>query len=114
MFEKFSQSGLIEPEELHTILKNNPDSIRVLDASFAMPSSGVNTRDEFLKSHIEGAQFFDIDEIADHNTDLPHMLPTPEEFSEAVSNLGIDNENFIIIYGQDGIIMGAARAWWMF
>lgn len=114
MFEKFAQSGLIEPEELHELINSKSDSIRILDASFSMPSSGVKTRDEFLKSHIEGAQFFNIDEIADHNTDLPHMLPTAEEFSEAVSNLGIDNESFIIIYGQDGIIMGAARAWWMF
>ncbi len=62
-----------------------PD-IRIFDASWHMPAAGRDPRAEFLAGHIPGAVFFDIDAIADHSTDLPHMLPTPEAFAAGIGS----------------------------
>lgn len=104
---------LIEARELHKLLQS-AKNLKILDASFVLPSSPIDPKTEFKESHIQGAQFFDIDEISDRNSDLPHMLPSAEDFEQAVSTLGISNTDQIVIYGQDGIVMGPARAWWMF
>jgi thiosulfate/3-mercaptopyruvate sulfurtransferase len=87
-----------------------PDLV-VVDGSFAMPDEERNTRAEYLAGHIPGAVFFDIDEIADHTTDLPHMLPAPEGFAAAMHELGISDTSPIVVYDSDGL-MGAARVWW--
>ena len=57
--------------------------------------------------------FFDIDDIADTASDLPHMLPSPEKFSSRVRKLGLGDGNRIIVYDGQGM-MSAARVWWMF
>lgn len=110
------ERGLIEPEELHTLLQSaeTARNIRILDASAVLPGSDVIPEQVFVKKHIAGAQFFDIEKIADHDTDLPHMLPKAEDFAKIVSDMGISNDDIIIIYGQNGLIMGPARGWWMF
>lgn len=93
--------------------------IKVLDASWMMPQSGRDARAEHAAGHIPGARFFDIDLIADERSDrtgetgLPHMMPSPERFAEAVGALGVGNEDFVILYDVHGL-MSAARAWWMF
>ncbi|ART80570.1 sulfurtransferase [Oceanisphaera avium] len=88
--------------------------IKILDASWHMPATGRSGRDEWQQLRIPGAQFFDFDqEIADQNTHLPHMLPSPEQFSQQVAALGISNHHKVIIYDSLGIF-AAPRAWWMF
>jgi len=86
----------------------------VLDAT--LPPVGVtppvDTRARYLAAHIPGALFFDIDELSDHSTPLPHMLPTPEAFSEAMSSLGIGDQMTIVVYEQAGLF-SAPRARWM-
>ena len=86
----------------------------VLDAT--LPPVGVtpppDTRARYLASHIPGAIFFDIDELSDHSTSLPHMLPTPEAFSRSMSALGIGDCDRIVVYEQEGVF-SAPRAWWM-
>jgi thiosulfate/3-mercaptopyruvate sulfurtransferase len=78
-----------------------------------MPSDPKNARDEFKNAHIAGAQFFDIDhDFADPAASLPHMLCDANIFAENMSALGVSNDDFIVIYGQTGVIMGPARAWW--
>ena len=115
MFDAFIKSGLIEPKELHALLNGEQSSfIRMLDASFVMPGMGDHPSIPFQKTRIADAQFFDIDEIADKSSNLPHMMPTPDVFAHAVGAMGTGNENLVVIYGQDGIVMGPARAWWMF
>lgn len=89
-----------------------PD-LRVLDASFYLPTEKTDARDRFREGHIPGARFFDIEEIADTETTLPHMLPTPGRFARLVGQLGIGNEHRIVMYDQKGIF-SAPRAWWMF
>lgn len=86
----------------------------VLDAT--LPPVGIafppDTRARYLDSHIPGAVFFDIDELSDHDTSLPHMLPSPEAFSQAMSSLGIGDQMTIVVYEQAGVF-SAPRAWWM-
>ncbi|MGE5546265.1 MAG: 3-mercaptopyruvate sulfurtransferase [Solirubrobacterales bacterium] len=90
-----------------------PD-VRVVDASFYLPIQNRDAREEYEAEHIPGAVFFDIDEIADSNSDLPHMLPPPEKFASKVRKLGLGNGNKIVIYDGTGFASAAARVWWMF
>ena len=86
----------------------------ILDAS--LPPVGVippvDTRSRYFAKHIPGALFFDIDDLSDHSTPLPHMLPTPEAFSRSMSTLGVGDDMAIVIYEQDDVF-SAPRAWWM-
>lgn len=104
-------SPLIEPEELFEHL--NQKSCVVLDATFVLPAQNRNPLDEFKKAHIPGALFFDIDVIAAPGTDLPHMLPSAEDFATAVSHLGVGNDTEIVVYDSNQF-MASARVWWMF
>ncbi|MBI3444014.1 MAG: 3-mercaptopyruvate sulfurtransferase [Magnetospirillum sp.] len=90
-----------------------PD-VRVVDASWYTPAQNRNAREEYDSEHIPGAVFFDIDEIADTDTTLPHMLPASEKFSSKVRKLGLGNGNKIVVYDGSGFTSAAARAWWMF
>lgn len=87
--------------------------IKLLDGSWYLPGQQRNAKSEFLARRIPGARFFDIDAIADASTGLPHMLPSPEGFSAAAESMGINNDDWIIVY--DGIgLFSAPRVWWMF
>jgi thiosulfate/3-mercaptopyruvate sulfurtransferase len=85
--------------------------VRVLDGSWWMPAEGRSPHAEYLQAHIPGAVFFDIDAIADHSVDLPHMLPTPEAFAEAAGKLGLSRDIPIVAYDTYGV-RAAARVWW--
>jgi thiosulfate/3-mercaptopyruvate sulfurtransferase len=89
-----------------------PDII-VLDASFHLPGSGRDAAGEFREAHIPGALFFDIEEISDSASSLPHMLPAPENFSSRVRKMGIGDGMRVVVYDKTNM-SGAARAWWMF
>lgn len=91
---------------------NAPD-VRVVDASYYLPQEDKNPRAVYEAGHIPGAVFFDIDEIADTTSPLPHMLPPPEKFTARVRKLGLGDGNRIIVYDQRGI-MSAPRVWWTF
>ena len=103
---------LVAPSWLAARLED-PSTI-VLDAT--LPPVGVtppvDTRAHYLQHHIPGALFFDIEELSDHDTPLPHMLPTPENFSRSMSALGVSDTSTIVIYEQHGVF-SAPRAWWM-
>ncbi|MDH5670680.1 MAG: 3-mercaptopyruvate sulfurtransferase [Myxococcales bacterium] len=108
-----SNPGIVSVQYLADALRERPESIRVLDGSWHLPSSGRDAEREFAVAHIAGAQRFDIDAIADSNTELPHMLPTPEAFAAAASALGIDGGREVVVYDTLGLF-SAARVWWMF
>ena len=87
--------------------------ISIVDGSFYLPALKRNAKEEYLAGHIPGAAFFDIDSIADHSTDLPHMLPGTTQFDKDVGALGIGRDDTIVVY--DGIGLGGApRVWWTF
>ena len=69
--------------------------------------------DDHFQRRIPGAVFFDIDDIADHSTGLPHMLPKPEHFARAVGALGVSECDRVVVYDEAGLF-SAARVWWMF
>ncbi len=92
---------------------NAPD-VRVVDASWCMPGSDRDLRAEYNDQHIPGAVFFDIDDIADSDTDLPHMLPSAEKFSSRVRKLGLGDGVRIVVYDSNGGFMAAHRVWWTF
>lgn len=83
------------------------------DASFYLPNEPEDARGLFAAGHPPGAQFFDIERIADTQSGLPHMLPAPDDFAGAVRSLGVSNASRVIIYDQRGIF-SAPRVWWMF
>jgi thiosulfate/3-mercaptopyruvate sulfurtransferase len=103
---------LVSPEWLATRLQNL--NTIILDAT--LPPVGVtppiDTHSRYLDKHIPSALFFDIEELSDHSTPLPHMLPTPEAFSRSMSSLGVGNNMTIVVYEQEGVF-SAPRAWWM-
>jgi thiosulfate/3-mercaptopyruvate sulfurtransferase len=90
-----------------------PD-VRVVDASWYLPQMRRDAKAEYQAAHIPGAVYFDVDEIADTASGLPHMLPSPEKFSSRMRKLGLGDGNRIIVYDGSGINLSAPRAWWMF
>ncbi|PIE08317.1 MAG: 3-mercaptopyruvate sulfurtransferase [Rhodobacterales bacterium] len=87
--------------------------IRLFDASWFLPTSDRNARAEYDQAHIPGARFFDIDEIADLRSDLPHMLPPVEKFMSRVREMGVGDGHQIVVYDSLGIF-SAPRLWWTF
>jgi thiosulfate/3-mercaptopyruvate sulfurtransferase len=91
---------------------SQPD-LRIVDATYYLPMQNKNAKAEYLERHIPGAIFFDLDDISDTTSPLPHMLPPPEKFASRVRKLGIGDGNRIVVYDAQGM-MSAARVWWMF
>ena len=87
------------------------EDVQILDGSWWMPAEARSGHAEYLDAHIPGAVFFDIDAIADRTVDLPHMLPTPEQFAEAAGRLGLRRDATIVAYDTYGV-RAAARVWW--
>jgi thiosulfate/3-mercaptopyruvate sulfurtransferase len=87
--------------------------VRVIDASWYLPGEPRDPDAEYRAGHIPGAVRFNLDEVADHSVDLPHMLPSEAEFSAAVGALGIGDGDTIIIYDGAGL-RAAPRVWWTF
>src|ERR1700691_3552017 len=88
-------------------------NVVVVDGSLFLPTQKRDAHAEYLAGHIPGAVFFDIDEISDHSTDLPHMLPGAAQLGEALGALGIGDGDTIVVYDSVGLY-SAARVWWTF
>lgn len=91
---------------------NDPD-LRVIDASTHMPATGRDAHAEYAAAHIPGARFFDIDEISDKRSTLPHMAPPVELFISRMRAMGIGDGHQVVIYDNSDI-RSAARVWWTF
>jgi thiosulfate/3-mercaptopyruvate sulfurtransferase len=90
----------------------DPD-LRVLDGSWYMPAEGRDPQAEYAKAHIPGARFFDIDEISDARSALPHMAPPVEKFMSRMRALGVGDGHQVVVYDGAGIL-SAPRVWWLF
>jgi thiosulfate/3-mercaptopyruvate sulfurtransferase len=88
-----------------------PD-LRIIDATYFLPAMGRDARAEYEAAHIPGAVFFDIDEISDASSPLPHMLPSEHKFASRMQSLGLGDGNRFVVY-DDSPLHSAARAWWM-
>jgi thiosulfate/3-mercaptopyruvate sulfurtransferase len=89
-----------------------PD-LRILDASWYLPADGRDARAEYAAAHIPGARFFDIDEISDDQSELPHMAPPVEKFISRMRAMGVGDGHRVIVYDGAGLF-SAARVWWLF
>lgn len=85
----------------------------VLDGSWHMPDAGRDAKAEYARGHIPGAVFFDIDQVSDHASNLPHMLPAPADFATAVRRLGLEPDSTVVVYDSVGVF-SAPRVWWSF
>ncbi len=90
----------------------DPD-LRILDASWYLPQMGRDAKAEYAAGHIPGARFFDIDEMSDHRSALPHMAPPPEKFISRMRAMGVGDGHQVVIYDGAGIF-SAPRVWWTF
>jgi thiosulfate/3-mercaptopyruvate sulfurtransferase len=86
--------------------------VRVLDSSFKQPGVTPTARADYDAGHIPGAVYFDIDDVVQPGTTLPHMIPTAERFAEKMAERGIGNDDKVIVYDANGL-SSAGRAWWM-
>ena len=90
----------------------DPD-LRILDASTYLPGVDRDGRTEYDAVHIPGARFFDIDDVSDGRSDLPHMVPPIEKFMSRVRAMGVGDGHQIVVYDGSGLF-SAARVWWLF
>ena len=88
-----------------------PD-LRIFDATFYMPAEPFDAMAIFAQGHLPGARFFDLDAVADQETDLPHMVPSAGRFERMVAAFGVSNRDRIVFYDQKGLF-SAARGWWL-
>ena len=91
---------------------SDPD-LRVIDASWYLPDLKRDPRSEYEENHIPGARFFDIDDISDKSSDLPHMVPPVEKFISRMRAMGVGDGHQIVVYDGTGLF-SAARVWWLF
>ncbi len=102
---------LVSTDWLAAHLKD-PD-LRILDGSWYLPAQNRDAKAEYDAGHIPGARFFDIDDIADHRSDLPHMAPPVEKFMSRLRAMGVGDGHQVVVYDGAGL-MSAARVWWLF
>lgn len=89
-----------------------PD-LRILDASWYLPTQERDPKAEYAAGHIPGARFFDIDDVSDSNSDLPHMAPPVEKFMSRMRAMGVGDGHRVVVYDGAGLF-SAARVWWLF
>ncbi|MEO1307686.1 MAG: 3-mercaptopyruvate sulfurtransferase [Pseudomonadota bacterium] len=91
---------------------HDPD-LRILDASWYLPAMERDAKKEYAAGHIPGARFFDIDEISDTRSELPHMAPPVEKFISRMRAMGVGDGHQVVVYDGAGLF-SAARVWWLF
>ena len=102
---------LVSTQWLAAHLKD-PD-LRDLDASWYLPDSERDPFAEYQRAHIPGARFFDLDDVSDHRSDLPHMVPSVEKFMSRMRAIGVGDGHQIVVYDGSGLF-SAPRVWWLF
>lgn len=102
---------LVSTQWLAAHLKD-PD-LRILDATWVMPSVDLDPKAGYNDAHVPGARFFDIDEISDHRSELPHMVPPVEKFMSRMRAMGVGDGHQVVVYDQTGL-SSASRVWWLF
>lgn len=88
------------------------EELVVFDATKYLPTEGMDGQTEYAHAHVPGALFFDIDYVADPDTDLPHMVPSAGRFARIMQSFGVTNDKTVVFYDQKGVY-SAARGWWL-
>ena len=111
MQEFKQQTSLIDASQAIEMV-GSPE-VTFVDATWFLPNLPKNAKEEYRNQHIPGAVHFDIDDISDQNSNLPHMYPSKEYFEQCVGNLGISDNSKLVIYDRSHFV-ASARVWWMF
>lgn len=106
-----ADNPLVSTEWLHEHLGDS--HVKVLDATWFLPGDERDPKAMFEEARIPGAAFFDIDLISDPDDPLPHMVPQAEAFALQVEELGVSDEDTVVVY-HAAEMLSAPRAWWMF
>jgi len=94
-------------------LKDNLNKVKIIDSSWHMPQTNRNGFEEYKKKHIQNSIFFDLDKNSEQNTDLPHMLTDLNSWENIISDMGIKNDDQIVIYDNSDVI-SSCRCWYNF
>ena len=94
-------------------LAQNINNVKILDASWHLPNSNRNAFKEYEDGHIKNSIFFDLDKNSNQEVSLPHMLPKKNDWEKIVSNLGIKNNDHIVVYDNSDVL-SASRCWFTF
>eukprot|EP00331_Platyophrya_macrostoma_P009120 CAMPEP_0176425912 /NCGR_PEP_ID=MMETSP0127-20121128/11648_1 /TAXON_ID=938130 /ORGANISM="Platyophrya macrostoma, Strain WH" /LENGTH=284 /DNA_ID=CAMNT_0017807117 /DNA_START=106 /DNA_END=960 /DNA_ORIENTATION=+ len=103
----------MKPKEAATLIENPDNHVKVISSTFYMPGDPRKKDQVYKDKRVPKARFMDIDEVADKKTELPHMLPSLEEFEQHMDKIRVKGNDKLVIY-DDESILGAARAWWTF
>jgi thiosulfate/3-mercaptopyruvate sulfurtransferase len=106
-----AKKWIVETDWLATHI-DAPDLV-VFDGSWHLPTTGRNPKAEYLAAHIPNALFFDIDDLSDEKSPLPHMLPSTVKFASRMKKMGVGDGIRIVVYDTQGLF-SAARVWWTF
>jgi thiosulfate/3-mercaptopyruvate sulfurtransferase len=101
----------ITPAQLIAAFQTN--AIVLVDATNS-PTAFQN----FQESHLKGALFVDVNtQLADIKEDAAvggrHPLPSVEQFSKTLTDLGIAPDTWVVVYDDKNGANAAARFWWM-
>lgn len=107
-------SVIIEVDDLKELLDSDERTVKLVDGTYGVSPYGMPALHGYQTGHISNAVYFDIDAIADHEHEQPHMLPSKELFDRTMSDMGIGNDDIVVVYDQGGVYMAASRVWWMF
>ena len=94
-------------------LEDNLNEVKIIDCSWHMPQTNRNGFEEYKKEHIQNSIFFDLDKNSEQNTDLPHMLTNLNSWENIVSDMGIKNDDQIVVYDNSDVI-SSCRCWYNF
>ena len=94
-------------------LEKNLDNVKIIDCSWHMPQTKRNGFEEYKNQHIPNAIFFDLDENSQKDTDLPHMLVDKSDWEKIVSEMGIKNEDIVVVYDNSDVV-SSCRCWFNF
>ena len=75
-----------------------------------MPPGKGDVKEIYNKERLPNARYFGLDDICDKSTNLPHMLPSLEQFENEMKRLDIANNDVVVFYDDFGIV-GACRGW---
>ena len=94
-------------------LQENQNRLKIIDCSWHMPNVNRNPENEYKLEHIPNSIFFDLDKNSRTDIDLPHMLVDSKTWENIISNLGINNNDEIVIYDNSDVI-SSCRCWYNF
>lgn len=104
-----SRVQLVSAEAAHRLLQST--KVVPVDATWYMPNSPMNARDQFAQERLPGAVFYDLDKIACPTSKYPHMLPPQRIYEEELGKLGISNSSPVLVYDKAGIFSSPRVAW---